>query len=281
MAREPLSAGCVAVGLVLLAGCYKPNISDGGFKCAAGEKPCPDGFACSDLDRRCYLMPPTGIDAGTCMTPIAALCAIEPMTGDACEPACQVGCDCARCNVDPDGMAICGGLGGTKALGAVCTPGAGDDCAPGFLCMKEKCGTNLGRCYRHCATDAQCSGRFCQLRILDRSGNLTKFQVCEIAPSDCDALAGTGCPNAALKCYLSGTQTLCDCPSGSTPAPVMLNEPCVFNNDCATGLVCISNVGGLPGPHCHPVCALATGMCPMGRHCVASSVKYGYCDTNL
>jgi hypothetical protein len=268
------------LAVLALAGCYKPSILEGGFKCDVGDKPCPDGFTCSDLDQMCYMRPPISIDAGVCATPVASLCSPDAGVGnDSCNPVCQTGCTCARCNVGADSTAACGGLVGTKTLGAICTLGAGDDCAPGFICLKQKCGTSLGRCYRHCATDDQCNGGFCQASIPDKDGNPTSHMVCNLAPSDCDGLKGTGCPSAALNCYVTGNKTLCDCPSAA-PKPGQLNDPCVFYNDCAAGYMCIANVAGLMTPHCQPVCDIISGMCITGRHCVANGPKYGYCDTN-
>ena len=108
-------AFALAVAGLLLAGCFKPSVKDGGFQCAPTGKACPDGFQCG-ADNRCERMPVTtppqpdsgteagtGIDAkpmteaggetGSC-TPVTPLCADGPTAGEACSPSCQRGCEC-------------------------------------------------------------------------------------------------------------------------------------------------------------------------------------------
>ena len=142
----PCAWVCQAVFLAAVlspGGCYKPNITDNGFLCAATGKKCPDGYTCG-ADHRCSLNPASPppdsgppdmkmmTDGGgepVCSLPhVAPLCAEAPAKGDACSPACQNGCDCGRCNV-VDGKAKCVATGTVK-LGDVCTPGAADNCGP-------------------------------------------------------------------------------------------------------------------------------------------------------
>lgn len=282
-----------------LGGCYKPNVTDNGFQCAKTGKACPDGYTCGS-DQRCALNPaPPHPDSGpadmkmmtdgggepVCSSAhVAPLCADAPATGDVCSPACQNGCDCGRCNV-VDGKAKCVPTGTVK-LGDVCTPGATDNCEAGLICLIENCGNGLARCYRHCTTNDQCAGTACTIAIDDGKGTATSFTTCDVPPRICDPVANTGCPNPALNCYLtSANQTLCDCPTkqGKNGAE------CTIYSDCAPGFVCISNVGGLAGPHCHFVCNVAAPSCPdkvapdggtTPAACVPAGTgsKFGFCE---
>jgi hypothetical protein len=285
----------VAVAALSLSGCYKPNVTDNGFLCATTGKACPDGYRCGS-DRHCSLLPAalstdSGADVNVMMTdaggeptcssaPVTPLCAAGPAAGDVCSPACQRGCDCGRCNV-VDGKPKCVPTGTVK-LGDVCTPGAADNCGAGLICLIESCGNGLARCYRHCTSGDQCDGAACTIAIDDGKGTLTSFTTCDVPLRVCDPVAGTGCPDPALNCYLtSANQTLCDCPTKQG----MNNVECMIYSDCAPGFVCTSGVGGLAGPHCHFACSVANPSCPPAAgdggqmHCVpaGTGAKYGYC----
>jgi hypothetical protein len=91
------------------------------------------------------------------------VCTDLPAAGQACNPACQTGCDCGRCNV-VNGVPKCVPSGSVK-LGEICKFGNDDNCAPGLICLQEACGNGLGRCYRHCARSDQCAGSICQFQI--------------------------------------------------------------------------------------------------------------------
>jgi hypothetical protein len=279
-ARAKTDLGRVGLAVALaaaaaVAGCYKPDILDGGFKCATSGKACPEGFVCAS-DNLCRRPGSHPQDASMCsQPPVTPLCTNAALSG-ICDPTCQTGCECGRCNVSAAGAAVCGSYG-AKTLGAVCIIGNGDDCAPGFICLQETCGNLLGRCYRHCTDDSVCSGRICQVVINDANDNPTSFRACDLAPQACDPVNNTGCPSPALNCYLtSANETLCDCPNDPAHQGVM-GDACTFYNDCAPSFICISNVGGLPGPHCHPVCSLTSPSCPATRTCVATGSFYGYC----
>ena len=214
------------------------------------------------------------VSDSVCSAP-PALCAAGPAVGDVCNPACQTGCDCGRCNV-VDGKAKCVPTG-TVELGDVCTPGGADNCAPGLICLLESCGNGLARCYRHCTTNDQCAGTACTIALDDGKGGATTFTACDVPPRTCDPVAQIGCPNPTLNCYLtSANQTLCDCPTKQG----MNNAPCGLYSDCAPGYVCTSGVGGLAGPHCQFVCNVANPSCSaLTPHCVpaGTGAQYGYC----
>lgn len=269
------ATGAVLVAAAALAGCYKPTIADGGFKCATSGKRCPDDFTCG-TDLLCHRQGSTQSDAGQCTSPpVTPSCQDPPAAGQGCNPSCQTGCACGRCNVVGN-QATCTPPG-PKVLGETCDPG-NDNCAAGFICLQEACGNRLGRCYEHCSRADQCSGMtMCQIPILDTAGNDTGFLACDLATQDCDPVNDTGCPDPALKCYLtSASQTLCDCPNPTKQGA--LGDPCTIYNECAPGYVCIAGVGGLQGPHCQPACNVMTPVCPTARRCVATSgAKYGYC----
>ena len=276
-------AAIVLGGVVAAAvGCFKPNISEGGFTCAASGKACPDGFQCDLANKRCYRpgnIPPV-VDAGMEAPPLCTIVTVTPLCdegpdgGEVCDPTCQRGCACGRCNV-VGSTATCVAVGKTQ-LGAVCKPGA-DDCAPGLVCLKEVCGNALGRCYQFCTEDKQCSNAICQIPVDDSQGHDTGFKTCDVPPYDCDPVENSGCPNPAFNCYLTSlNQTLCDCPS----ATVGQNDaPCTIYNDCAPGFVCIQGVGGETTAHCHFACKLASPACPTGTTCTpeAAGATFGYC----
>jgi hypothetical protein len=265
----------VALSLPYLSlACYNPSISNGGLLCAEAGKACPDGFECNATDRRCYATVKCSVAA---VTPI---CQDGPKAGAACNPTCQIGCACGRCNVF-GANPVCTTSIGSAQLGQICTPGAKDNCAAGLICLLESCGSNLGRCYQHCTTSAQCSGgRACEVPILDGStGRDTGYRTCSLAPQSCNPVAttGNGCPSPSLGCYLDtdGT-TFCDC-SNSTP-PLVLGGLCVSYNDCASNLVCATSAG-VAGAHCRQACTVASSTCPSGQRCIAEGSTYGYCGT--
>jgi hypothetical protein len=259
----------VAAAGAVVAGCYNPNVQDGGFLCGA-DKRCPDGYSCA-ADNRCR----KSADGGVCSSPpVTMLCSDEPASGQICNPTCQTGCACGRCNVVGDSSACT--PAGTKALGQVCNIGA-DDCSAGYICLAEACGNSLGRCYRHCTTSDQCMGTICQIPIDDAAGNHTGFKACDVPIQTCDPVQNTGCPDPALNCYMTSTnQTLCDCPSSGTPR--MQGESCNVYNDCAAGLICVSV--GTGGPQCRRLCRVAAGaLCAASTSaCVSLNGTYGYCS---
>jgi hypothetical protein len=268
-----LSAVLVTTGLA----CFKPSIEDGGIACATEGKPCPDGFQCA-FNQRCYRDISTVSDAGEKMCsapPVTPVCQDPPRTGELCNPACQNGCECGRCNVLlTTGHAGCVPAGPGK-LGDLCKPGADDNCGAGLVCLKEMCGNNLGRCYKLCATNDQCVGSVCTIMVTDLRGVDTGYKTCDIPLTDCDPVNNTGCPSPAFNCYLtSASQTLCDCPGGATGG--LNGAACTYYRDCAPGYICIG-VGA--GFQCRFACSAANPACPMGSTCSASDMgqKYGYC----
>jgi hypothetical protein len=283
-----LNVGLHLAGLVLTAvflvvgsgtGCYNPSITDGGFVCADAGKRCPDGFECSATDNHCHA-------TVKCSVTVAPLCQDTPKAGTACNPACQTGCACGRCNVAGK-LAVCSTQIGTATLGQICNPSK-DNCAAGLICLLEAdtCGANLGRCYQHCtatgATAAQCgSGRSCEIPILDGSNADTGYKACSLMTQTCSPLAtaaaSNGCPAATLGCYLAtGGATFCDCPNRT--APGILGASCDVYNDCAAGLMCTASTGSV-GNHCRTICMVqGQNTCPGGGRCNAVGTVYGYCN---
>jgi hypothetical protein len=265
--------GALAGAAVAVAGCYNPNITDGGFLCGGGDggTRCPEGFTCNLNDHRCYKSGET-----TCSTQVTPLCQDPPKVGATCNPACQTGCACGRCNIEGSAP-VCAASVGTKTLGQTCSP-TNDDCQPGLICLLEGCGTQLGRCYQHCTSTGQChAGTACSIPILNGAAVDTGYRACDLAPQDCDPIGKTGCPNAALTCYLdSAGATLCDCPNRTVAA----DGACSVFNDCAAGLVCVTPAGATTA-RCRPICLQSgQGGCPNGRRCIADGARYGYCSVN-
>jgi hypothetical protein len=267
----------VALSLFSPAACYNPSIQDGGFFCAEAGKQCPDGFLCAE-DGKCH-----STASQKCRVPaITPLCTDQPVTGAACNPTCQTGCSCGRCNVQGAAPACVTDVG-TKKLGDICTIGK-DDCQPGYICLLESdtCGQNVGRCYQYCTTNAQCAspvaGRTCEIPILDNNSNDTKYRACGLGSQTCNPMATTsnGCPSPGLGCYVNlAGATFCDCPNRTTP--VVLGGLCTAYNDCGPGLICTPSAG-LAGMHCRQICMTSgTNTCPSGQHCMTVASSYGYC----
>jgi hypothetical protein len=269
----------VSIGLIL-TGCYKPSITDGGLICAEAGKPCPDGFSCDPTDNHCHTGSALVEDASTCsVPPVAKLCDDLPGPGQDCNPICQVGCSCGRCNISSTGDGVCTISPGSKTVGQVCLISAADDCAPGLACIQEACGNNLARCRRICQNNGQCTTGFCQvaIKLPNSDGATSMYQACELGAQTCDPVVNTGCPSG-LNCYVgNGTDTLCDCPSKPTPGG--LGDSCFLTNDCTPGLICITT--GTSGTHCQQLCKVATPICPTGRPTctpVVAGTSYGYCS---
>jgi hypothetical protein len=282
-ARASRGAVCAlaALGALASVSCFKPNIEEGGFLCAAdGKMSCPDGLRCGP-DNRCYRTPPLVVDGGGDTAPVCTTaavtptCADGPAVGQACNPTCQTGCACGRCNVVGSKPTCV--PPGTVPLGEVCMLGISDNCAPGLICLQEECGNALGRCYQFCTSNAQCmDATICQIPVDDANNKPTGFTTCDVPPHTCDPVSNTGCPNPALNCYLTSLgQTLCDCPSKSGQN----DAPCTIYSDCAPMFVCVTGVGGETTAHCHFACAVASPACPTGTTCMpaATGASFGYC----
>lgn len=282
----------VLLSAAVVQGCYNPKVVSGKLRCAPGGE-CPDDFAC--VGGVCVSkgggtagvgaggrggqgsggrgLAGSGGGGGSCATPVGPLC-VTPGGGGAgaCDPVCQTGCGCGlRCNVTPTGTG-CMAVTGTKESGEICTPGA-DDCAPGFACLKERCGADLGRCYRFCRDNGMCGPMgVCGTPIELPGGGASGARACNLGDQvpACDVYARTGCPDPELVCYFVTSQsTKCDCPSGTNR---LEGQNCSFYNDCAPGLTCL-RTGGLST--CHRVCR-GNADCTAGAACTISGT-FGYC----
>src|SRR5581483_1408591 len=132
---------------------------------------------------------------------------------------------------------------GPKMVGEACMLGA-DDCTAGLICLKESCGTNLGRCYQYCSgtpTDNTCpSGLRCDININDKDGGMTSYTVCELPNQACNPAGATSGCATGLACYVDSTNaTSCSCPGTAASG-----ARCTFPTDCAPGYTCVG-IGGV------------------------------------
>jgi hypothetical protein len=254
---------CAAAATAAI-GCFDPKIESGNLHCAPSDNACPDGFTCSvgfcvtkadaatsdlradaadgsnsDVIDAASADKPS--DAAICPNPVAALCSTAAGVAGACDPVCQTGCPCGqRCTVSGSG-AVCTAqtTSSAKAIGQTCVPST-DDCAPGLACLREACGSNLGRCYRFCRDASMCtSGVGCATQVNSSNDMALGQLACDLAEQTCDPIAGTGCPDAALSCFVTTAgHTICDCPGRSRRE----GESCGGYDDCAQGLACLQSV---------------------------------------
>jgi hypothetical protein len=140
---------------------------------------------------------------------------------------------------------------------------------PGDVCLKETCGNNLGRCYRFCRTDNDCSPTVCLTRVS------SDLMACNQGNVPCQAFANTGCADPALVCYVTGTtQTACDCPN---PAALMQEgKDCISYNDCASGLACLAVLGRTS--RCYRLCDPTMGCTDSTKTCTPIGSAGYYCE---
>ncbi len=269
MTRSSLAIALL-VSVAATTGCYKPNLVDGGFRCADSGA-CPDGFQCKS-DGLCH----SGKDAAPdvpvppmckSVTPDAATCARDPAPGQDCNPACESGCKCGWCAASNGQVACVTGTPGTKKSGEVCNPSNSFDCAPGLYCVSE-CQT--AHCHKYCdpsngASDCAAVGGNCSKTV---ANGANPFSVCDFPKTACNPVTGTGCPSG-YACYPFGTGVECDCAGTNT------GTACNLVQECAPGYTCI-NAGG--AQICRKTC-LMNSDCGTGQCSTAAGVMYGYCTS--
>ncbi len=316
---QHLAVRLALFGTVLLAaGCYRPNIAPGGFRCGDGGSPCPDGFLCDPANRLCVQTlsdgggagkggaggqggkgGQAGRDAGVdrpCLGSVPSpACPTDAAVTGMCDPVCNTGCGACfdKCSVNLNGDLTCNPLGppGAQPAGLLqnCQQEMPadksmqtDNCQPGMVCLSASL-CPLPRCYQLCRTSTDCpKGASCSRD----AGGGNKF--CDVPQVPCNPLPGatTGCGSSNLGCYLSGTSgnTLCDCQFMRTDGRTgTTRDPCTHSRDCLPGLVCTNPTGA--GSACYPVCLLpqdggtATPTC--SGACMPlpnGDTTYGYCN---
>jgi len=261
------------------AGCFTPTIQDGGLKCAGGTDGgvCPEGFYCS-ANGTCRKGPKVECSMMTPPVPaVEPICAPDP--GNDCDPICQSRCDCGRCTYNGTGLVCL--PAGRQPSGAICTPGAQDDCAPGNLCRKD-CNDMIGRCYRFCGKDGilrddLCGpDQDCQIFLNDALGNPTQLAVCGPPVQPCNPVGNSNdCGALALGCYIQDStgDTVCDC-KGIVDA----GGECGPFNSCIPGFRCLG-LSASAVPICVKTCRIGGTDCAPNA-CAAiggSGGPFGFC----
>lgn len=268
-----MTLGRIALLFVVaaLAGCYRPNVQDAGLWCSDGGA-CPEGFHCG-VDRRCHVGQTTMCGSDAAVMP---LCSDQPL-GKQCDPICQQGCECGRCNLVGDDLRCV--ASGSKIAGDYCNL-MSDDCAAGFVCLREPCsaedadaGPQVGRCYRYCAGDQHCDGMMCNVQVVSAGGTL--LSACQLPPRTCDPVnATTTCGSSLLACYVvDNGRTFCECPQFAGAG-----EACGVFSSCVPGYRCVQQ--GAMTPRCRKVCRLDGSDCGAGSACTSTpaDAMFGYCN---
>ena len=291
-----LAVRAALLGLVLVGiGCFRPNISTGGFSCGDGGVHggiCPDGLTCNGKNVCVSSLKDGGVggssggtggaagkggqggmDGGPrdmgppdrpCLDPIASC--QQGGTG-MCDPVCNMGCgDCYRkCSVDTNGDLTCNALNppDKPAVGLLkfCSQFSplGSPALQTDNCAPGQICLNASAC-----GVPRCY-QFCR-HDTDCAGNAScsrdggAYQFCDVPPKVCDPLpGGTGasdCAGLGGSCYLA--------PSGkNTLCDCQFNgagtghpgDACTYSRDCLAGNVCVLISPSL-GNKCEPVCLL-------------------------
>jgi hypothetical protein len=274
--RIALSTAGVFIAAAIFS-CYNPKVGPSLVCAAPPAKQCPDGFKCGP-DNLCVgigvstggTSGGTGGAGGACANPIISLCSsTTPVTP--CDPVCQTGCPCGlQCALTATGVG-CVAQGGSQLEGQVCHPAA-DNCAPGYVCVKDAC-SNMGRCHRFCLTtdsNVCTASMVCGTPVPLANGTGSSQRACNFGDASCNAVSQTGCPDPALICFATGlSSSLCDCPSGKNLAQ---GDDCVDYNDCLPGLWCLRLTQDGP-TQCLRLCN-STADCP---GCTFLGPSRGYC----
>jgi hypothetical protein len=185
--------------------------------------------------------------------------------------------------------------------GYPCCPSAtstDDPCLPGLRCIGNPCTGDAGggRCSAYCCAgdDTPCGASpegvpgHCDIGIVDNAGT-PLYDVCDYAPP-CKPFGLLPCP-AGSACLVQDTSGGAHCAQiyDGDAGAAGEGEPCVYDNSCADGLMCLTDTGPDGGPQqvCLMLCATGqgappfdagalgmqpgTGGCDPGKHCVAAT----------
>lgn len=241
MTIEGSRSWLLALGLVVLAGCYRPNIEDGAFLCGEGGA-CPAGFTCRA--NRCHNMGPGG--NAMCVGPL--LCSPAATAPPVCDPVCQSGCGCNEKCTNPKGTNTCAPAAGSSLEAYETCDAEGEDrCRPGSVCLPEVQERCQAHCYRFCRTDDDCPAMArCRAEAHDGQGNLL-YKVCSPRVENCNPagpnprcgpVGNAQRPWPQFACYMLSIQTpeesVCECagvlPEGAT---------CNLEYSCVPGTECV------------------------------------------
>ena len=196
--------------------------------------------------------------------------------GSDCDPICQGGCECGRCNLVGNAL-MCMPVG-TKKRGEVCDV-ANDNCVPGNVCIAY-CGAGKpARCYRFCSKGATtdhslCGGNNCDVPA--NPGGQPEWMVCEPPLEGCNPIGDNNdCAEpSTYGCYVGPTGSpVCDC-RGTTPD----DGVCGPYNSCVPGFSCVQLRPGEPAL-CVRTCRLTGSDCPGGAPCnqLPGNDTFGFC----
>lgn len=249
-----------------------PILDSGGPPTDAGPSidsaPPDDGLAtdAGDIDA-------VTIDAGTDLGPISMPCT----AAGTCDPFDVTSCPSGQsCRPDAIGNAACQTLGTTvHAFGEVCT--AGNDCAPGTLCLDFGGGLH---CEQMCPMGSIgfCSGENRCNGTLASSGTAC-IQVCRPRPIPCNIYT-QDCADAAYSCaFATDPETRAPYTGCRLTGTVLAGGTCGGTaGACARGLVCINESGVTA---CHQVCGPDAGAptCAAPETCTGLAHTWGvpYC----
>jgi hypothetical protein len=224
-----------AVVMILLAGCFPPNLGEGRITCGDG-KACPPGYLCRLDNYRCYTMGFTGSGG----------------TGGSGDMSGSVTGDLAGA-----GMSDLAGAEDMATISGGCGPTVSRVCAD--IAHSATCVMN-GNVWvpmpdRTCPTGSLCSSGVCQppgLQLCTRNADCTAPKVCVQYASGstltgyCTTQSSNTAPGNNMKCPTVGyydkcATGICAAAANDTTIKGCLN-PCVTMADCA-GKMC-NPVGG-------------------------------------
>lgn len=216
-----------------------------------------------------------------CMASGCASCSDSPCRLLSPQCGCATGQACY-----PQGATRVCATSGAGTTGALCT--SNSSCAASYACLNvAESGTPTSLCTHVCASDADCGGGLCIIRLDDGTGAAVPGLT--LCTHPCNAATNLGCAAGTTCTFFSETagamRTFTDCTAPTTGTGEDMS--CVTTAPtCSPDRYCVDTGDGL-GPACHHWCNTATGAgCTIGHSClsfstpiVVNGVTYGVCST--